>query len=106
MRVFPDYAVKTSSQTPGRLTYKTVFLTLLLRGHVRGYILKADIAQLVEQRIRNAKVGGSTPLIGTNVFNTLSSFQINHVLLLCHICDITANNRIDFARMLTQMPGR
>ena len=25
----------------------------------------ADVAQLVEQRIRNAKVGGSTPLIGT-----------------------------------------
>jgi hypothetical protein len=26
---------------------------------------QADVAQLVEQRIRNAKVGGSTPLIGT-----------------------------------------
>ena len=26
----------------------------------------ADVAQLVEQRIRNAKVGGSTPLIGTS----------------------------------------
>jgi hypothetical protein len=26
----------------------------------------AGIAQLVEQRIRNAKVGGSTPLAGTN----------------------------------------
>ena len=26
---------------------------------------KADIAQLVEQRIRNAKVVGSTPIIGT-----------------------------------------
>lgn len=25
----------------------------------------ACVAQLVEQRIRNAKVGGSTPLIGT-----------------------------------------
>ena len=25
----------------------------------------ADIAQLVEQRIRNAKVVGSTPIIGT-----------------------------------------
>jgi hypothetical protein len=30
----------------------------------------ADVAQLVEQRIRNAKVGGSTPLIGTTVFKT------------------------------------
>ena len=27
----------------------------------------AEIAQLVEQRIRNAKVGGSIPLFGTNV---------------------------------------
>ncbi|SAZ32394.1 conserved hypothetical protein [Klebsiella quasipneumoniae subsp. similipneumoniae] len=26
---------------------------------------RADIAQLVEQRIRNAKVVGSTPIIGT-----------------------------------------
>ena len=26
----------------------------------------AEIAQLVEQRIRNAKVGGSTPLSGTS----------------------------------------
>lgn len=25
----------------------------------------ADLAQLVEQRIRNAEVGGSSPLIGT-----------------------------------------
>ena len=28
----------------------------------------ADIAQLVEQRIRNAKVVGSTPIIGTSHF--------------------------------------
>ena len=27
---------------------------------------RAGVAQLVEQRIRNAKVGGSTPLAGTN----------------------------------------
>ena len=27
--------------------------------------ITAGIAQLVEQRIRNAKVGGSTPLAGT-----------------------------------------
>ena len=27
--------------------------------------MRAGIAQLVEQRIRNAKVGGSTPLAGT-----------------------------------------
>ena len=28
----------------------------------------ADIAQLVEQRTRNAKVAGSTPVIGTSKF--------------------------------------
>ena len=28
---------------------------------------QAGVAQLVEQRIRNAKVGGSTPLSGTTV---------------------------------------
>ena len=30
-----------------------------------GIIGAAGVAQLVEQRIRNAKVGGSTPLTGT-----------------------------------------
>ena len=29
------------------------------------FSVRAGIAQLVEQRIRNAKVGGSTPLSGT-----------------------------------------
>jgi hypothetical protein len=28
----------------------------------------AGVAQLVEQRIRNAKVGGSTPLSGTTIY--------------------------------------
>jgi hypothetical protein len=28
----------------------------------------ADVAQLVEQRIRNAQVGGSSPLVGFNLF--------------------------------------
>ncbi len=31
----------------------------------------AEIAQLVEQRIRNAKVGGSIPLFGTNKIKDL-----------------------------------
>ena len=35
------------------------------RGYARNRPLRADIAQLVEQRIRNAKVVGSTPIIGT-----------------------------------------
>ena len=30
----------------------------------------AGVAQLVEQRIRNAKVGGSIPLTGTKVIST------------------------------------
>ena len=33
--------------------------------------INAGVAQLVEQRIRNAKVGGSIPLSGTNKFNGL-----------------------------------
>jgi hypothetical protein len=32
---------------------------------------KAAVAQLVEQRIRNAWVGGSSPFRGTNDFNGL-----------------------------------
>ena len=41
--------------------------------------LRADIAQLVEQRIRNAKVVGSTPIIGTSflTFPTLTSRDIH-----------------------------
>ena len=42
----------------------------------------ADVAQLVEQRIRNAKVGGSTPLIGTTFLlqheSLMLLFDINH----------------------------
>ena len=34
----------------------------------------AGVAQLVEQLIRNEKVGGSTPLSGTNITNDLASF--------------------------------
>jgi hypothetical protein len=33
--------------------------------------LRAGVAQLVEQRIRNAKVEGSTPSTGTNKINGL-----------------------------------
>ena len=32
---------------------------------------QAGVAQLVEQRIRNAKVGGSTPLSGTTTIQNL-----------------------------------
>ncbi len=34
----------------------------------------ADVAQLVEQLIRNEKVGGSIPLIGTNKIKDLRQF--------------------------------
>ena len=37
----------------------------LALSQARIAVLRAGIAQLVEQRIRNAKVGGSTPLAGT-----------------------------------------
>lgn len=35
----------------------------------------ADLAQLVEHRIRNARVGGSSPLVGT-IFNQINEFAI------------------------------
>src|SRR5690625_3895228 len=40
---------------------------------------KAGIAQLVEQRIRNAKVGGSTPLAGTISLLRRSPFSLPFV---------------------------
>ena len=39
---------------------------IIIPGHV------ADVAQLVEQRIRNAKVVSSIPIIGTSVINRLA----------------------------------
>ena len=47
-----------------------------MRGHfllwnalARAIVFTAGVAQLVEQRIRNAKVGGSTPSTGTKNSN-------------------------------------
>lgn len=41
------------------------------------FMPKADVAQLVEQLIRNEKVGGSTPLIGTKRIKHLrQSFEV------------------------------
>ena len=37
----------------------------------------AGVAQLVEQRIRNAKVVGSTPISGTKILLTASKDRIN-----------------------------
>ena len=36
----------------------------------------AGIAQLVEQRIRNAKVVGSIPISGTNIIKDLRVFDV------------------------------
>lgn len=43
-------------------------------------VYHADIAQLVEQRIRNAKVVGSTPIIGT-IFNNINCTLIYLTLI-------------------------
>ena len=56
--------------------------TLMRCCTARENFLVAGVAQLVEQRIRNAKVGGSIPLTGT-IFNNLLTeidlnFQSNH----------------------------
>lgn len=40
----------------------------------------AGIAQLVEQRIRNAKVGGSTPLAGTTLSSLFSALESSSTL--------------------------
>jgi hypothetical protein len=46
------------------------------RNKVRARSRKADVAQLVEQRIRNAKVVSSIPIIGTNAFlNVRGTFK-------------------------------
>jgi hypothetical protein len=45
----------------------------------------AGLAQLVEQRIRNAKVGGSTPLPGTRNINNLRYFQSSKHRFSCGV---------------------
>ena len=48
--------------------------------HIRGHVLfRADIAQLVEQRIRNAKVVGSTPIIGTSYFYLIDLINVKFI---------------------------
>jgi hypothetical protein len=37
---------------------------------------KADVAQLVEQLIRNQQVSGSTPLVGSIQFNNLAASEL------------------------------
>ncbi len=88
VRDLPSCGVKISNRAHNQLTLKAVFLNLLRRSHFRGCIQKADIAQLVEQRIRNAKVVGSTPIIGTS--NHAGSRDIHQFSKssLCHICAI------------------
>ncbi len=56
----------------------------------------AEIAQLVEQRIRNAKVGGSIPLFGTN-----SIFALVRESLPCNILSIRLVGRY---RAITNPP--
>ena len=43
--------------------------------NIAGNLFRAGIAQSVEQRIRNAKVGGSTPLSGTIRSKHLAKFR-------------------------------
>ncbi len=59
-------------------TWNFEILRFLVSAFYRYRIIaiSAGIAQLVEQRIRNAKVGGSSPLSGTKFF------KIRRLLLL------------------------
>ena len=73
---YPDDAQAATAcgpmRTAGNSDMISVFRrsALLARGAHRRRNMRpmhAGIAQLVEQRIRNAKVGGSTPLAGTRI---------------------------------------
>jgi hypothetical protein len=47
----------------------------LKTAHPKSLIAKvADVAQLVEQPIRNRQVSGSSPLVGSNHSNTCKTF--------------------------------
>ena len=48
--------------------------------NIAGNLFRAGIAQSVEQRIRNAKVGGSTPLSGTTPTLRINSLRLRNVM--------------------------
>lgn len=50
-----------------------------LKGRIRSAVWIAGVAQLVEQRIRNAKVVGSTPISGTTIPTSLNCRVSNAV---------------------------
>lgn len=72
---------KSSIRALWLLTEVTLFSNLLLRSSR----LYAGVAQLVEQRIRNAKVVGSTPIIGTikiKLLRKILSFSHPKIILM------------------------
>ena len=47
---------------------------------------KANVAQLVEQLIRNQQVSGSSPLVGSNDFKGLGEFGRPDLFILLPYC--------------------
>ncbi len=52
-------------------------------------MIEADIAQLVEQLIRNQQVSGSTPLVGSIDFRHLHFLCVSAFCYLHHHCTVT-----------------
>ena len=61
---------------------------------------RAGVAQLVEQRIRNAKVGGSIPFSGTRLDKERSSenlvFVFSDDLFYCGVCSRLRIRKVSF----------
>ena len=68
---------KSSIRALRLLTEVTLFSNLM----PRSSRLYAGVAQLVEQRIRNAKVAGSTPVSGTSYFKPVALIPLFFLIL-------------------------
>ena len=55
---------------------QTLLRLPLLPGGAGGLALRAQVAQLVEQRTENPRVGGSIPPLGTILFKDLCSMAL------------------------------
>ena len=56
---------------------------------------KAEVAQLVEQPIRNRQVGGSSPPLGSNILRVLKDFPFSIDDLWAGRCKVVASFRLE-----------
>jgi hypothetical protein len=65
--------------------------------------LRAGVAQLVEQRIRNARVAGSTPVSGIIFIKQNNKLYVHNYDLGCSVFTVQLSDNIKFWRVGSQV---